>query len=124
MENISYINRFALESFTSDAGGALEGTLVRLSACPFAHSLYTGLVAWGIGCLLARRDKSAVWRIGRMLGWFALGFVVHGAFNASPDLAGLVSEEVQAAAFLVVIVLQWVLALRLYARTRKIGRRS
>lgn len=124
MENISYINRFALESFTSDAGGALEGALVRLSACPFAHSIYTGLAAWGIGCLLARTDKSASWRVGRMLGWFAVGYAVHGAFNASPDIAGLVSEEVQAVAFLVVLVLQWVLAFWLYARTRKIGRRS
>lgn len=124
MENITYINRFALESFTSDACGALEGVLVRLSACPFAHSLYTGLAAWGIGCLLARTDKSVGWRVGQMLGWFALGYAVHGAFNASPDIAGLVSEEIQAAAFLVVIVLQWVLALWLYARTRKIGRRS
>lgn len=124
MENITYINRLALESFTSDAGGALEGALVRFSACPFAHSIYTGLAAWGIGCLLTRADKSAGWRVGRMLGWFGLGFAVHGAFNASPDIAGMFSEEAEGIAFLVAILAQWVLAVWLYARSRKIGRRS
>ena len=122
MENITYIALSALQSLTSDANGALIGYLARLMACPFAHSMYTGIAAWGIGCFLGRPDKSLGWRVWRLVGWFALAYAFHGVYNAAPEI--FTGEEAGIYILVATIATQWVLAIWLYLRSRKIGKRT
>lgn len=124
MENISYIAYGALDSFTSDESGALFASLQRLASCPFSHGMYTGLAAWGVGCFLARTDKSLGWRVGQMAAWFALGFAVHGIYNAIPAVAENYGDEASGYAVIAALGVQWALAIWLYLRSRKIGKRA
>ena len=84
---------------------------------PFAHAVYTGLAAWGLGQFLCRTDQPLGWRVSRLIGWFLLAVAIHGAFNASKELpgtAGLVAA-------IAVTVLLWVLLIWLYRRSRAVA---
>lgn len=84
---------------------------------PFAHAVYTGLAAWGLGQFLCRTDQPLGWRLSRITGWFLLAAALHGAFNASkelPGVAGLVGS-------IAVTVLLWVLLIWLYRRSRAVA---
>ena len=97
-----------------------DGTLtyaVRLIMSPFAHALYTGLAAWGLGALLCRTDRSLSWRLQRVAGWFLLAVCVHGAFNASSELPGAAGLI----AMLVTVAASWCLLVWCYRRSRAVG---
>lgn len=84
---------------------------------PFAHAVYTGLAAWGLGQFLCRTEQSLGWRVSRLIGWFLLAAALHGAFNASkelPGVAGLVGS-------IAVTVLLWVLLTWFYHRSRAVA---
>ena len=84
---------------------------------PFAHAVYTGLAAWGLGQFLCRTDQPLGWRLSRITGWFLLAAALHGAFNASkelPGVAGLVGS-------IAVTILLWVLLIWLYRRSRAVA---
>lgn len=91
--------------------------LVMVVVGPFAHAVYTGLAAWGLGQFLCRTDQPLGWRLPRIAGWFLLAAALHGAFNAArmlPGVAGLVGA-------IAVTVLLWVLLIRLYRRSRALA---
>ena len=91
--------------------------LVMVVVGPFAHAVYTGLAAWGLGQFLCRTDQPLGWRLPRLAGWFLLAAALHGAFNAArmlPGVAGLVGA-------IAVTVLLWVLLIRLYRRSRALA---
>lgn len=123
-ENAIYIASAELNSLTSDTSGAVQGYLARAAACPFAHSIYAGIAAWGVGCFIVFTHKSLSWRIGQLIGWFALGFGIHAIYNSLPDIGAVISIEAGAVGVLASLVLQWVLAVWLYLRSRKIGART
>ena len=87
---------------------------------PFAHAVYTGLAAWGLGVFLCRTDQPLGWRLSRLFGWFLMAATIHGAFNASHDLPGVASLVASAA----MTILLWVLLIWLYRRSRAIGHQS
>jgi len=120
-ENTIYILQGALEHLNSDVEGALTAIGVRTAAAPWAHALYTGLSAWGLGCFLCRPDKPLQWRVGRLVGWYVVGYAAHAAFNSAAELPGEVAAVV---AFFAVIAFSWIGGIWLYARSRKIGRRD
>lgn len=124
MENISYITQTALQSLTSDVDGALTGYLGRALACPFSHSMYAGILAWGIGCFISRTDKDLGWRVRKLVTWFALGYAVHAAYNALPAFVASFNPDAQGLALVGATALQWILVIWLYIRSRKIGRRQ
>ena len=91
--------------------------LVMVVVGPFAHAVYTGLAAWGLGQFLCRTDQPLGWRLPRIAGWFLLAAALHGAFDAArmlPGVAGLVGA-------IAVTVLLWVLLIRLYRRSRALA---
>ena len=91
--------------------------LVMVVVGPFAHAVYTGLAAWGLGQFLCRTDQPLGWRLPRIADWFLLAAALHGAFNAArmlPGVAGLVGA-------IAVTVLLWVLLIRLYRRSRALA---
>ena len=72
--------------------------LVMVVVGPFAHAVYTGLAAWGLGQFLCRTDQPLGWRLPRNAGWFLLAAALHGAFNAArmlPGVAGLVGRRLE-----------------------------
>jgi RsiW-degrading membrane proteinase PrsW (M82 family) len=52
----------------------------------WAHAVYTGLVGFGIGYLVARRDRTMIDRVGVAVGLFAFAWTMH-FFWDSPILA-------------------------------------
>ncbi|WP_269511828.1 PrsW family glutamic-type intramembrane protease [Corynebacterium faecium] len=84
---------------------------------PFAHAVYTGLAAWGLGQFLCRTDQPLGWRVSRLIGWFLLAAAIHGAFNASKELPGVASLFGSIA----VTILLWVLLIWLYRRSRAVA---
>lgn len=123
-ENSIYIASAELNSLTSDTSGAVQGYLARAVACPFGHSIYTGLAAWGVGCFIVFTHKSLSWRIGQLIGWFAFAYVIHAIYNSLPEIGAEISIEAEAVSVLASLILQWVLAIWLYLRSRKIGART
>ena len=94
--------------------------LVMVVVGPFAHAVYTGLAAWGLGVFLCRTDQPLGWRLSRLAGWFVLAAALHGAFNGSRELP----DPYGTVAMLAVSVLLWVLLIWLYRRSCRIGRQE
>ena len=94
--------------------------LVMVVLGPFAHAVYTGLAAWGLGVFLCRTDQPLGWRLSRLAGWFVLAAALHGAFNGSRELP----DPYGTVAMLAVSVLLWVLLIWLYRRSCRIGRQE
>ena len=97
------------------------GTMTALFVLgPFSHAVYTGLAAWGLGIFLCHTDQPLDWRLAHFAVWFLLATALHGTFNASrviPGIAGLI-------AMITVTVVEWMLLIWLYRRSRAIGRRD
>lgn len=119
-ETVSYAHIAAVEHMQSDSFGALAAILGRALTGPFAHTLYTAIAAWGLGLFLCETQRSAGWRMSRLALWFGAAILFHGVHNAAvmaPGTAGAVAS-------LAVIVVQWVLLIWLYRRSRAIGRQE
>lgn len=109
----------ALDLQSEYANGTLSIILMAIMS-PFAHAVYTGLAAWGLGVFLCRTDQPLGWRLSRLVGWFVLAAALHGAFNGSRELPGTASLV----ASLAVSALLWVLLIWLYRRSCRIGHQS
>ena len=121
IENVTFILRGALDNLNSDLEGSLTSAGLRILPGPWAHALYTGLAAWGLGTYLCRTDRPLGWRIGQLIGWYVLGYAAHAFFNSAAELPGDVTSLI---ALLLTILLTWVGGIWLYLRSRKIGRRD
>lgn len=117
-ETVAYAHIAAAEHMQSDTYGALLAILSRSLTGPFAHALYTGIAAWGLGLFLCETQRSAGWRLSRLALWCGAAILFHGVHNA----AVLAPGAVGAVASFAVIVVQWVLLVWLYRRSRAIGR--
>lgn len=120
-ENATYIMRAALNNLNSDLEGSLVGIGIRTLPGPWGHSIYSGLAAWGLGNFLCRTDKSIGWRVGQLVGWYALGYGIHAVFNSVAELPGDLAPII---GFFAALVFKWVGGIWLYLRSRKIGRRD
>lgn len=120
-ENATYILKEALDNLNSDLEGSLIGWGMRTVAAPWSHALYTGITAWGLGNFLCRTDKPLKWRVGKLIGWYAVGYAAHAVFNSAAELPG---EVVPAIGFIATLAFAWIGGIWLYARSRKIGRRD
>ena len=110
----------AVRDLQSDYYDGVASMIAMVVLGPFAHAVYTGLAAWGLGQFLCRTDQPLGWRFSRITGWFLLAAALHGAFNGSralPSVAGLVAS-------IAMTILLWVLLIWLYRRSRAIGRHS
>lgn len=110
----------AVRDLQSDYFDGVASMIALMVLSPFAHAVYTGLAAWGLGVFLCRTDQPLGWRLSRLFGWFLLAATIHGAFNASRDFPGVAGLVASAA----MTILLWVLAIWLYRRSRAIGRQS
>ena len=116
-ETMSFAAIAAATDLESDFADGTLTYAVRLIMSPFAHALYTGLAAWGLGALLCRTDRSLSWRLQRVASWFLLAVCVHGAFNASSELPGAAGLI----AMLVTVAASWCLLVWCYQRSRAVG---
>ncbi len=119
-ETVAYAHIAAVEHAQSDLNGALMAILGRSLTGPYAHALYTGIAAWGLGLFLCETQRSAWWRLSRLALWGGAAIAFHGVHNA----AVLAPGTVGAVAGFAVIVVQWVLLIWLYRRSRAIGRQE
>lgn len=119
-ETIAYAHIAAVEHAQSDLYGALMAVASRSLTGPFAHALYTGIAAWGLGLFLCETQRSLRWRLSRLALWGSAAIIFHGVHNAAvmaPGTAGAVAG-------LIVLGGQWVLLVWLYRRSRAIGRQE
>lgn len=120
-ENSTYILRAAINNLNSDLEGSLVGIGIRTLPGPWGHAIYTGLAAWGLGNFLCRTEKTVGWRVGQLVGWYALGYGLHAVFNSLAELPG---EFAPIIGLFAGVVFKWVGGIWLYLRSRKIGRRD
>lgn len=118
-----FIANFALKDFDSDVFGSFIGVLIRTLACPFGHAVYTGVAAFGVGLFICRSGCH-----GSILRWWLWAVGLHTLSNAIVVAATEVPIEADADLFLSVlmplrIILDWLLAVWLYQRSRKIAKR-
>ena len=123
VENSLFIGSGAVDNLDADVTGALTTIIQRASALPLSHSLYTGIAAWGVGQFLCRTDRPLGRRLAALGGWFLLAIGLHVLHNSGSFLAQFGPAGGIAMLFLV-ILFPWVVAVWLYLRSRKIGRRQ
>lgn len=80
-ENILYGASLATLHPDSDLAGALQIWAIRLLSGAFMHVAWTAFAGWGLGLAIFTADRSPGWRAGVALGWLAIAFGLHFAWN-------------------------------------------
>lgn len=112
VEDCTFIAHLTLKDLDSDLMGATTGVLMRFMSCTFAHSLFTGIAAYG----LAR---------GRALAGWMGGVTVHFFTNLFPSLDATFPESLWLPiATLVVVGAIWIASLWFIVRQVRRSRRE
>lgn len=74
IENMSYGANAAVFDPNNDLAALLDTWGIRLLAGPFAHMVWTGIAAWGLGQFLFNKKVSGI-------GWFFFSMAAHFLFN-------------------------------------------
>lgn len=83
------VNASASAASDDPLSPVFDMVLVRGLLCGlWSHAVYTSVTSYGLALYLFRRDRSRLQRIGMAAGFYALGWLLHAAWN-SPLLEGL-----------------------------------
>lgn len=122
IENMSYGANSAMLDPNNDMTALLTTWGIRLLAGPFAHMVWTGISAWGLGQFIFNKKVSG-------LGWFGFSVLAHFLFNTQwPFDLVLPKSMVDYAAFgvitvvyvisLVVLIRMWLSSAADYAQAK------
>lgn len=109
MENISYGALLGMLDPASDVSGLLEIWGLRIFLGPCLHIIWTAIAGWGIGQSLFAARLSAPRRVLVALGWLAVSFLLHFAWNYQGGQVASAATSIVAAAVMYPLIcwLMW-----------------